>query len=269
MVLAKFAAARLDGGERRRAVDVRLAHAEQVEVGAVQDHQADGHGLLSSPITTARIATAARSAFARADADAFEPEQPLLRERAAERREASDLVAAGEDAVAGDDDGDGVARHRLPDRARRAGRAGLPGQVAIGRRLAPADAARRGVDLGVEGRDARQVQRHGGEVDPLAGHVALHVGDHRRDPRAVELRRSSWGRAASSASRSRACRPPAAGSARGPARSRPRRRRRGRYRTGNGASRPSIVRPSARARCRGRCRWCGDAARPGRPSPAR
>ncbi len=56
----------------------------------------------------------------RAEAHAFERQQALFRYRTAEGREAPDLVAAGEDAVTGDDDSHWIARQCLADAAGRA-----------------------------------------------------------------------------------------------------------------------------------------------------
>ena len=42
-------AGRLDVGERLGAIDLRLARAEQVEIGAVQDEHGGGHRLVREP----------------------------------------------------------------------------------------------------------------------------------------------------------------------------------------------------------------------------
>ena len=102
--------------------------------------------------------------------DAFEGEHPRLTDAAAGGGEAAELAVGCEDAVAGDEERDGVPRHGLADVAGglRAG-AELAGEGAVGGGLAPGEGADGGVDAGDEGVLRAEVEADGGEVDGLAG----------------------------------------------------------------------------------------------------
>ena len=120
-------------------------------------------------------------------------EQLLLGRRAAEGGEPADLLPAREHAMAGNDDGHGVAPHRLPDRAGGIRRLDLPRERAVGGRLAPTDAARGSIDRAVEIAGAGQVERDVREVDALAFHVPLQqlagLRDRRRRLRGLRASR--------------------------------------------------------------------------------
>src|SRR5580704_6650147 len=84
----------------------------------------------------------------RLEIDPLQFEHTALRRRAAGCREAADLAAGRQDAVAGDDERDRVLRHRLTDVAGALRpHAKLVGKRAVGRRSSPPDTARRGVYL--------------------------------------------------------------------------------------------------------------------------
>ena len=120
------------------------------------------------------------------------------------------LSAAGQYAVARNDDGHRIAPHGLPDRTRRTRVSGLPRQCAVGRRLAPAYAAQGFVDAAMERAHAGEVQLDAGKVDSFACHVPLHVVDRALDRR----RRPACGAAERPRSRRSVAAPLASGSCR-------------------------------------------------------
>jgi hypothetical protein len=96
----------------------------------------------------------------------------LLRCCAARRRETAEAVAAGDDAVARDDDRPAVATERLADLARRRVAAHAFREFAVGDEFAGRDRSRGDVDAGVERLGIGEIQSHVIEVDPLAAEQA-------------------------------------------------------------------------------------------------
>ena len=124
---------------------------------------------------------------------AFEREQAQLRRDAAVRREAAELAAGREHAVAGHDDRERVAPEGLTHGARGAGRADPSGDLAVGERRARRDRARRLVDAAVERRyllhverDRRQIARLAAQQCDDGGLRALHVARRQAFARARE-----------------------------------------------------------------------------------
>ncbi len=93
----------------------------------------------------------------RTDLHAFQRQQLFLGRRAARGREAADLAAGGQDAVARHDQRHRIVAERLAGLARLAGMAGGFRQPAIGRGLAEVELARRLVDRPTELVDAVEV----------------------------------------------------------------------------------------------------------------
>ena len=83
-------------------------------------------------------------------------------------REAAGLAARGEHSMARNDDRERVSPERLPDRARRAGRADARGDLAVRERRTRPDRARRFVDAAMKRRHALHVERHRREIARLA-----------------------------------------------------------------------------------------------------
>ena len=161
---------------RRRAAQPPVHDRQPLAVFAVREHAGHARRLTSGQ----QARQQRRSAV---EVYAFQRQQPLLGDRAAESGEPAGLAAAGQHAMARDDDGYGIAPHGLADGARRTGVSGLPRQCAVGRRLAPADAAQRFVDAAVKGADAGEIELDAGEVDTLPRQVFLHSADRTRDLR--------------------------------------------------------------------------------------
>jgi hypothetical protein len=117
----------------------------------------------------------------------FDRQHPQLRRDAAVGGEATQLTAGREHAMARHDDRKRVSSERLPDGARRAGRAEPRGDLAVRERRARQNRARDLVDAAVKRRHAIHVERDGGEIARLAAQQsndaidgALHVGWRRR-----------------------------------------------------------------------------------------
>ena len=96
--------------------------------------------------------------------NAFQCEHARLRGRAPWCGKAADFAARRQDSVARNDQRDRVLRHRLTDIARglRPG-AEFLGQRAIGRRVAPSDMPRRGIDALEEWVLLAEVEREAGK----------------------------------------------------------------------------------------------------------
>ena len=112
---------------------------------------------------------------------ALQRQQALLRDGAAERGEATDLVACGQHAVAGDDERQGIATHSLADGAGGARLTHLPRECAVGRGLTPSHLARDGIDAAMKLRQSVEVQHDAGKVHALTGGVASERVDRLRD----------------------------------------------------------------------------------------
>src|SRR5579859_5294140 len=91
---------------------------------------------------------------------AFDREKTHLGRHAAAGREAPRLAAGGENAVAGNDDGEWVSSERLPDRPCGSRDAHARSNLAVGERRPGPDASRLFVDAAVEGWNAVHVERH-------------------------------------------------------------------------------------------------------------
>src|SRR5262249_16870878 len=117
------------------------------------------------------------------DVHALEREHALLRLGASRRREAAELVASREHAVAWNDQRHRVARHRDADILRGLPliRAGPPGELTIGDGLAELDLAQRIIDRAAERIDILEIELDRAEINPLAGEVTLGLVDHGGD----------------------------------------------------------------------------------------
>src|ERR1700738_2174648 len=118
-----------------------------------------------------------------ADVDAFERQHVLLRLDASGRREAAELAAGREHAVARNDQRHRIARHRDADFLRDLGgvRAGAPGELAIGHGLAEFDLAQRIIDHAPRRIDGAKIKSDCRKVDLLAGKVSCGLIDDFRD----------------------------------------------------------------------------------------
>src|SRR5262249_53617299 len=125
----------------------------------------------------------------RLEADALQFQHAALRRRAAGRGKAADLAAGGQDAVAGDEQGDRIRRHGLAAIARglRTGAEFLR-QRAVGGGAAPSDLPCCRIDPLEERVLLAEVELEAGKVRLLAREIALHGSD-----RCGHLRRGRTG----------------------------------------------------------------------------
>jgi hypothetical protein len=105
-------------------------------------------------------------------ANALQGEQALLGQGAAIGREATAATVLRQDAMAGDHQRHGIARERLADRPGSPRKADAACDLAITRRLAPADRSGGLVHRAAELANVREVDRDGRELDPLPREMA-------------------------------------------------------------------------------------------------